>query len=41
MKRSITGLYSLPLIALILFTTTPFYAQDTEDLEGWSAIELN
>lgn len=41
MKRFIRGLYSLPLIALILFTTTPFFAQDTEDLEGWSAIELN
>merc|ERR1711965_447498 len=41
MKRSITGLYSLPLIALILFTTTSFYGQDNEDLEGWSAIELN
>tara|TARA_Y100000385_G_scaffold199089_1_gene206150 strand:+ start:493 stop:1209 length:717 start_codon:yes stop_codon:yes gene_type:complete len=41
MKRSITGLYSLPLITLILFTTTLFYAQDTKDLEGWSAVELN
>ena len=41
MKRSITGLFSPPLIALIIFTSTSFYAQDTEDLEGWSAIELD
>ena len=41
MKRPITKLYSLGLIALILFIIMPSHAQDTEDLEGWGAVELN
>ena len=41
MKRPIPRLYGLGLIVLILFITMPSYAQDTEDLEGWSAVELN
>lgn len=40
MKKSISASLSLPFIALILLTTKPSYSQDTEDLEGWSAIEL-
>ena len=41
MKRPITKLYGLGLIALILFIIMPSHAQDTEDLEGWGAVELN
>jgi hypothetical protein len=41
MKRPITRLYGLGLIVLILFITMPSHAQDTEDLEGWGAVELN
>jgi hypothetical protein len=41
MKRPITRLYGLGLIVLILFITMSSHAQDTEDLEGWGAVELN
>jgi hypothetical protein len=41
MKRPITKLYGLGLIVLILFIIMPSHAQDTEDLEGWGAVELN
>jgi hypothetical protein len=40
MKRPITRLYGLGLIVLILFITMSSHAQDTEDLEGWGAVEL-
>ena len=40
MKRPITRLYGLGLIVLILFIIMPSHAQDTEDLEGWGAVEL-